>query len=258
MARARRTTSSAASGKSRSGEESRGGGAGAAAAARLPGVRRAAGQQQVGEHPEGVLVGARVGGLALRLLGRDERRGAGDHGQPRRHVERLAEAQVADHGPELASAGGPVDGAEQDVGRLDVAVQHAAVVQRLESLRHLPHHLDRLRHGQAADLEPVGQRALVGVGHDQVGAAVAELAGVVDGHHVGRLDPAQEAALFDEAGADVVVVGPVVGEHLHRDRGIELLVVGQPDRREAACPDAAADGVATQPIGDAAQGSGNF
>jgi hypothetical protein len=95
-------------------------------------------------------------------------------------------------------------------------VQHAAVVQSLQARGHLTHHLDGLRR-----------------------------------HHVRRLHPAQEPALLDEARAHVVVVGPVVREHLDRDRGVELLVVGEPHRREATGADAAAHGVATETVGHA-------
>ena len=84
-------------GTGRSAVDSGGGGPGAAAAQRRVAVRRPPGQQQVGQRAEGVLVGARVGGLGLRLLGGDVGRGAGDHGQPRGHVEGLAEPEVADH-----------------------------------------------------------------------------------------------------------------------------------------------------------------
>ena len=94
----------------------------------------------------------------------------------------------------------------------------APLVQGTEAEPDLADHLERLVAGQAADLEPVGERALVGVPHHQVGPAVVELAGVVDRHHVRRLHLAQEPALVDEPLLHVVVVGPVVGEHLDRDR----------------------------------------
>ena len=75
--------------------------------------------------------------------------------------------------------------------------------------------------------EPVGQRALVGVAHHQVGPAVVELARVVHRHHVRRLHLAQEPTLVDEPLLHVVVVGPVVGEHLDGHRRVELVVVAR-------------------------------
>ena len=75
---------------------------------------------------------------------------------------------------------GAVDGAEEHVGGLDVAVQDVAVVQRRESGADLADHLRGLGRRQTLDLQPVGQGPLVGVGHHQVGAAVLELARVID------------------------------------------------------------------------------
>ena len=143
-----------------------------------------------------------------------------------------------------------LDGAEQDVGGLHVAVQHPALVQGVQAGADLPDDVERLRDGQRLVLQPVGERALVGIRHDQERAGVLQLAGVVDRHDVGRLDLAQEAALLDEALPHVQVLGPVVGQHLDRDRAVELLVVGEPDGREGARPDATSHGVATEPGGD--------
>ena len=126
--------------------------------------------------------------------------------------------------------GRALHGAEQHVGGLDVAVHDSLLVQRGQAEPDLADHLERLVARQAAGLEPVGERALVGVPHHQVGPAVVELAGVVDGHDVRRLDLAQEPALVDEPLLHVVVVGPVVGEHLDGDRGVEAA------RRSRATP----------------------
>ena len=147
------------------------------------------------------------------------------------------------------AAAGALDGAEEDVGGLHVAVEDAAVVQRGEPAADLGQDGQRLRGLERRQLEPVGQRALVGVRHDEVGTLVGELAGVVDGHDVGRLDLAEEAALLDEALADVEVTGPVVGEHLDRHRRVEVLVVGEPDGREGPRPDAAAHRITTETRG---------
>ena len=212
------------------------------------GERRPAGEQQEGQGGEGVLVGARVGRLGGGLLRGDVGRGPGDHREPRGHVQRLAQAEVADHRADAVVLGA-VDAAEQHVGRLDVAVQDVAVVQRLEPGTDLADHLHRLRRRQPLDVEPVGEGALVGVRHDQVGAPVVELARVVDRDDVRRLDLAQVAALLEEPLPDLVVLGPVVGEHLDRHRRVELLVVGQPHRREAAGADPAAHGVPAEPVG---------
>ena len=118
----------------------------------------------------------------------------------------------------MRSPGTPTHGSEQHVARFDVAVHHALLVQRTEAESDLADDLERLVARQAADLEPVGEGALVRVRHHQVRPPVVELAGVVDRHHVRRLHLAQEPTLVDEPLLHVVVVGPVVGEHLDGDR----------------------------------------
>ena len=91
-------------------------------------------------------------------------------------------------------------------------------MQRLQPGPDGADYLERLRTGEPVDLQAVRERALVGVGHDEVGPAVVELAGDVHADDVGGLDLAQVAALLDEAAADLRVLGPVLGQHLHRDR----------------------------------------
>ena len=110
------------------------------------------------------------------------------------------------------------------------------VVEHDEPRAGLGHQVDGAGEGQAVlALEKVGHRALVGVGHDEVGRAV-DLADVVDPDDVVGVGPPQDPRLLQEAGADVEPLGPVVRERLHRDVGLELVVVGEPDRREP--PDA--------------------
>ena len=128
-------------------------------------------------------------------------------------------------------------------------MQDVVVVQRLEAEPDLAHDLQRLADGEPVDLEPVRERALVGVRHDEVGPAVVELTRVVHRHHVRRLDLAEEPSLLDEPAADVVVLGPVVRQHLDRDGRVELLVVGEPDGGEAAGADPPPNDVPTEARG---------
>ena len=101
--------------------------------------RDVAGQHLVEDDPERVDVGARVGALPHRLLGRDVV-GRAEHapgGGDARLLELAGDPEVGDLGP-------PV-GVDQDVLRLDVAVDHAA----------------RVGDGEAAgDLDRVGDRVL--------------------------------------------------------------------------------------------------
>ena len=146
----RSTTSSAAGSSISIGA----GGAGFSAAdeARV-GVGLATGQQVVAQGGERELVGPRVQALAEGLLGGDVGRGAADHGEPRRHVHRLAEPEVAEHRHDLRAAA-VLHGAEQHVGGLHVAVQHAAVVEGGEPATDLGDDRQRLRPRQRRELEP--------------------------------------------------------------------------------------------------------
>ena len=47
----------------------------------------------------------------------------------------------------------------------------------------------------------------------------------------------EDPGLLEEAVADVEALGPVVGERLHRDVGLELVVAVEPHRREASDPE---------------------
>ena len=76
------------------------------------------------------------------------------------------------------------------------------------------------------------QRPAVGEVHDEVRPSVRKLVDVVDADDVIRVGPPEDARLLEEALPDLVVVRPVLGEDLDRDRSRERLVLGEPDRGE--------------------------
>ena len=117
--------------------------------------------------------------------------------------------------------------AEQDVGRLDVAVDEAVAVGGVERPADLR---DDVR-GPLGPQAPLGadERAQVGpvdVAHDDEQHAVV-LARVVDGEDVGVLDRGGGLGLGDEAPAEVLVVGEDRVDDLQRDRAL------QPELRRA-------------------------
>jgi hypothetical protein len=128
--------------------------------------------------------------------------------------------------------------AEQQVARLDVAVQHAGVVRGGERVGELhavaEHHVHRQR---ALATEHLVQRASRAQGHHQVGTAVGQRAGVVDRDHV-RMpgQPARRGHL-----AQVTASAPIVGEHpivhLDRDLAVDRVLVRPVHRREPAAPE---------------------
>ena len=67
--------------------------------------------------------------------------------------------------------------------------------------------------------------------------------------------PAQDASLLEEPLADVEALRPVVGQRLHRDVGVEVVVVVPPDAREAARSDALDPPQPAEPCGEGHTGS---
>ena len=85
--------------------------------------------------------------------------------------------------------------------------------------------------------------------HDQVGAAVVELADVVHRHHVRAVDPPEELGLPDEAGPGVRVHGVAEIEDLDRGLAVERVVVRKDDHGEPAHAKHRPDLVAADPSG---------
>ena len=107
--------------------------------------------------------------------------------------------------------------AEQDVRRLDVAVDEPLLVRGVERARDLledPDGIDGLEAAARAE-----QRVQVGarhVAHRDVEVAVL-LLGLVHGHDVGMVDPRGEARLALEALAKLGVLRELGGDELDRD-----------------------------------------
>ncbi len=212
-------------------------------------VRRQAGGAQVGQllgrdpvdDPEGggVVGGERVGPQGHRRQGHAQPvHVGGDRGplaleQLGRHVGEGAGEGVGDRGLDAGHAGDaevgqagrppPVD---EDVGGLDVAVEHAHLVCRGQGVGHLPsdHHRGGQRDGPAGQGvvdRPPGQQL-----HGEVGPSVVGLGRVVDRHHVGvPRELADGEALAGELLEGVVLgVGPV--HDLDGDVALEAHLAG--------------------------------
>ena len=180
-------------------------------------------------------VRAGVDPLAGGLLGRHVGGCPDDLRQPAGVDHRLGHAEVRDQQPGLARRG--VGGPEQQVLRLDVAVDDPLPVQHGETRRRLVDEVHDLLDRQPSPvLQQARQRAAIGVRHDEERGPV-DLADVVDADDVVGVGPAQDPGLLEEAVADVHSLRPVVGEALDRDVGGELVVVVEPDGGEPARPD---------------------
>ena len=107
-------------------------------------------------------------------------------------------------------------------------------VQHGHTLPDLGEQPERLVERQGTLGDPVGDTAPVGVGHHKVGAVVGQGPDVVDTHQPLGVGLAQDARLFDETLVNGEVVCPVLSEHFDSDRGVEQIVVSQPDGGERA------------------------
>ena len=154
-------------------------------------------------------------------------------------------------------------------GVVPVSPKTEVMVGQAFTLRYIPAREDRnpitvfrnADHPQRVAIEtcPPGQVLVMDARKDARAATAGSIlitrlalrgaAGVVHGDDVGRLDLAQEAALLEEPLADVEVARPVVGEHLDRDRRVEVLVVGEPHGREGSRTDATAHRITTETRG---------
>lgn len=201
-------------------------------------MRRPPSQRRIGNSPQRVLIRTLVEPLTHRLLRRDVRRSTAGHGDSRHFVEGLAQPEIGQDRPLPL-----VRTTEQNVRGFHVTVQQPPPVQRLQPTPDLDDHPDRRNDRQRLLLQPVRERAAVGVREHQERPPVLQFAHVVDLDDMLGLDPAQEPALLEEPAPDRVVVSPVVGQHLDRHFGVKLLVVSEPYRSETARAQAAAHDV---------------
>jgi hypothetical protein len=124
---------------------------------------------------------------------------------------------------------------EEDVGRLDVAVDHAGVVGLGDRPQQpLAQAVDLFGGGGTVLVHPLGQVAARQVGHDEHDL-VAVLDHVEQPHHVGVVQPAQHARLAQQAlaGLEDLARRAVEGEALHGD-AVALLVAREIDDAHAA------------------------
>jgi hypothetical protein len=132
---------------------------------------------------------------------------------------------------------------QQDIARLDIAVNHVAAVRVLQRRRHLRSDFDGLVHGQLPlDRESIAERLALDVGH-HVKEETTCLAGVVERQDVrvlqvsGDLDLVQEPLGAKHGGKFGV-------QHLDGDLAVVPDVVRKIDRRHAAAAELTLDRVA--------------
>ena len=136
-------------------------------------------------------------------------------------------------------------GVEQDVGRLQVAVDHPALVGELDGFRHLHHQLGGLPGQQRAIGQAVGEALTLDEAHTEVMLALV-LADLVNRHDAGVIKVGRSLGLGVEP-LDVGLVGELTGEdHLERDRTIQAHLSRLEHDAHAAAGDFADDFVVTE------------
>ena len=157
-----------------------------------------------------------------------------------RHARRhqLDQAEVEDLHQSVAR--------EEDVLRLEVAVDDAALVRRGEAAGELPGVVDGLARRQRAVLAKArAQRLALEELRDDV-ALIALAAEVVDGQDVRMIEHPRGARLLLETPQGVGIVREAARQHLHRDVAAEARVVRAIDLAHPPGPDCIDDAIGTE------------
>ena len=150
-------------------------------------------------------------------------------------AQRLGEAEVGEEGA-LAF--------DQDVVRLDVAVDDAGGVGGVERFGDLAEQGDGARRRQRPlAVDRPAQVAALDQAHRHDQLAV-DLARVEDRHHRRVVEAGGEAGLAQEALAEALAVGQLAGDHLQRHRPFQAEMRGPVDDAHAAPRDQRVDPVA--------------
>ena len=197
-------------------------------------VRRPAGQALVEDAAERVEIRAAVELLATGLLGRDVVDRPGERRIARETVHRGGVRRQ----PEVGQVR-PVGLVDEDVPRLDVTVDQAAAVRRVQCVRHLGQQIERpLGRKRALRLDQVAELASVDEPHRQVDDPVG-FPGGVDREDARVLEPGRNPGLAQEALAEPLVRRQLGRERLERDAPVEHELVGEVDRPGRSAADAA-------------------
>ena len=213
----------------------------------LRGEGQGAGGQPVGDDPQRVEIDPPVDLLAVGLLRRHVLRRADDGARTGLHLgeigEELGDAEV-EHLHEVRV---PAAAREEDVLRLEIAVDHAARVGRAEPLADLGEDGDgHLRGDDARGVRELRQRLALQVLHDEVVDRRGLHGHVEDADDVLVPDDVHRARLGEEARHEIGMHGEVRMEDLHRHLAADEHVLargtprpchrGRADASAGSCP----------------------
>ena len=124
----------------------------------------------------------------------------------------------------------PAGELKQDVGRLDVTVDDAGLMNGGQAIGHgvdQQHEaLPVARRAARLGLEARRQGAAIRIIHHEIRPPVIEPPDIMNGDDVGRADAPQQTRFLDEASLDFLIVGQLAVQHLERDERLQLLVPG--------------------------------
>ncbi len=141
-------------------------------------------------------------------------------------------------------------GRHHDVVGLQVTVNDARGVGLGEALRDLRSDLEETARGEGVGLaaqDQLPKRVAVDQLHDDVAQARGRLADVVDGDDVGVVQRGGGAGLLAEAAETVRVAGELLGQELHRDVAVQVVVARSPDLAHASSTQAGEELVSSEP-----------
>ena len=200
-------------------------------------------QRLVEHHAERPQIRARVG-AALRLLGRGVEQRARGHARPGQvHTLDLSDAEVEDLGVQ------PVALTQEDVGRLEVAVDDAARVSRTQAAGDLAPERGDVLWRQRPPVEAVAERLAPVARHRHEGPPVVGLADLVDGADVRMVDAGRGPRFGEEPLAGLRVGATVVGQHLEGHLAVEPLVLRPVHDAHAALSQRAEHAVTADGVG---------
>jgi hypothetical protein len=169
-------------------------------------------------------------------------------GCPRIHCHRFGEAEVEHPGPHLARQA--VERALQDdVGRLQVAMDDSLLVRGHERLADLARNGECDGDRKRSTVEPIGQRRSLDQLEDQ-GSDAVRFFQAVDGADVRVIECGERPRFTREARAPFGVGGEVRREDLDRDVAPELVVAGAVDLAHPAGAERGDDCVGANPAID--------
>ena len=229
------------------------------------GERQLAGRHLVEHHAEGEKIGASVQRLATNLLRRHvgdrTHRGAGARQGVIRHGGRhlglgvrprfrgqLGEAEVEDL--HIAALG------DEDVGRLDVAMDDPGLVGSVERIGHLDAQLEDLLQHQRLTRDPILERLPLEILHDQKGLAVL-LTDVVDGADMRVVQNRGGPRLALEALQGLPILDQALGKELERHRAAEAGVFRLVHHAHAASAETVRDAIVGDGFADQERAAGH-